>query len=94
MIQDHSDHGVSKTPTNPYSAVDSSVPLIHHDASDLGSFRIQNPDLDFPKKRTLSVLVSKLYLERHGRGRGKGDGGVDVRCCRCQGRVLKENRTI
>ena len=42
-----SDHGASKEPTNPYSTVDASVPLMHHDPSDLGSFRIQKSGLGF-----------------------------------------------
>ena len=47
---------------------DSSVPLMHHDPSDLGSLilvkkrkirlGLKNPDSDFPKKRILSFLVS------------------------------------
>ena len=37
MIRDHSDHGRSNEPMNPCPEVDSSVHLIYHDPSDLGS---------------------------------------------------------
>ena len=71
MIQDHLDHGASKEPMNPRGVgKDFSVPLMHHDPSDLGSvilFRI------IPKERTLTtslfidygtaVAVVKLRLQ-------------------------------
>ena len=37
MIQNHLDHGTSKEPAESLSRVDSAVPLMRHDPSDVGS---------------------------------------------------------
>ena len=60
MIQDHSGHGTSKEPLESVTRVDSSVPLMYHDLSDLGSqILIQIT----PRERTPSVYGIKFFAE-------------------------------
>ena len=59
MIQDFSDHGAPKEPMSPlWTYQDSSVRLIHHDPSDLGSLNVI-PII--PKKSTLSLLLEIMF---------------------------------
>ena len=73
LIQDHLDYGSNKGTEDSLSRVDSSVPLVHHDPSDLGSkIRIRI----FPKKSTLkddtnfNSFKSALTLFEMGRTEG------------------------
>ena len=62
MIQGHLDHGASKEPTIPCPCrVDSSVPLMHHDPSDLGSLILI---WIIPKKRTLKKTCTSAFYFR------------------------------
>ena len=67
MIQDHSNHGALIKGTDESTLVtDSSVSLLHHDPSDLGSLILIEI---IPKKRTLRllrlfVLCTFLFYQR------------------------------
>ena len=58
--QDHSDHGRSNEPKNALSRVDSSVHLIYHGPSDLGSLILIRI---IPKDRTLGFLRQSCILD-------------------------------
>ena len=66
MIQDHLGHGASKERTDESTLItDSSVPLMHHDPSDLGSLiRIRTTPKERTKIVTNSILFSKFTGEQ------------------------------